>query len=556
MKNIFYALIILAHFSTVAQSIEKSKINLIDSLFSEYDKSNSPGCVLGLIKDGNFIYQRGYGSANLENNIPISSNTVFDIGSMSKQFTSAAIILLQQQGKLSLDDSVRKYIPELPWYGKTMTIRQMLNHTSGLRDYNSLLTLSGKQEEQVTTKEDALNIIIKQKNLNFNIGEEWDYSNTGFFLASVIVERISGLSMKEFSEKNIFKPLGMKNTFYLDNHTTIVPYRATAYAPNEVGGFQINMSNWEQTGDGAIQTNCNDLSLWDKNYYNPIVGGQDFLKLITTTSTLNNGEKLNYTLGLFKEEFYGLELFHHGGAWAGYRAELLRFPQEHFSVICLSNLASFNPSGLAREVAKIYLTDKLKKENKVEITKSVKSTKPLNKESVQSYSGHYHTTYNDILREVSVEGDKLFYVRNSSNKTELIYIGNDEFIIKDNGFHMKFIRSKNNEISAINVLAGGVKPITLNRYTPAKFLKTNFLNISGNYYSDELNRNCEINLSDSSLIAIIDKQDSISMSPVTKDSFVDESHSISIEFNRNQNGKVDGFYITVSRVRKIFFKRI
>jgi CubicO group peptidase (beta-lactamase class C family) len=267
MKNIFFVLIIIVHFTSKAQSIENHKIHQIDSLFSEWDKLNSPGCILGIIKDGNFIYQRGYGSANLEHNIPISSNIVFDIGSMSKQFTSTAIILLQQQGKLSLDDSVRKYIPELPWYGKTMTIRQMLNHTSGLRDYNSLLTLSGKQEEQVTTKEDALNIIIKQKDLNFKIGEEWDYSNTGFFLASVIVERVSGLSMKEFSEKNIFNPLGMENTFYLDNHATIVPYRATAYAPNEIGGFQINMSNWEQTGDGAIQTNCNDLLLWDKNYY-------------------------------------------------------------------------------------------------------------------------------------------------------------------------------------------------------------------------------------------------------------------------------------------------
>ena len=551
MKNIFLTLVILAHHSSEAQSIEKN--NQIDSLFTEWNKPNSPGCILGVIKNGSFIYQRGYGSANLEHNIPISSNIVFDIGSMSKQFTATAIILLQQQGKLSLDDSVRKYIPELPWYGKTITIRQILNHTSGLRDYNSLLTLSGKQEEQVTTKGDALNIIIKQKNINFSTGEEWDYSNTGFFLASVIVERVSGLSMKDFSEKNIFKPLGMKNTFYLDNHTTIVPYRATAYAPNKNGGFQINMSNWEQTGDGAIQTNCNDLLLWDKNYYDPKVGGQDFLKLITTTGTLSNGEKLNYTLGLFKDDFYGLELFHHGGAWAGYRAELLRFPQEHFSVICLSNLASFDPSRLSLEVAKIYLSDKLKKKDKVEITKSTKS---LNKESIQSYSGHYHTIYNDMLREVSVEGNKLFYVRNSSNKTELIYIGNDEFIIKDNGFHMKFIRSKNNEVSAISVLGGGIKPITLNRYSPANFVKTESLDLSGHYFSDELNRNCDIILSDSSLIAIIEKQDSTSMSTVTKDSFIDESNSVSIEFARNQNQKIEGFYVTVSRVRKIFFKRI
>ena len=556
MKNILYTLIVLAQFSSRAQLIEKNKINQIDSLFIEWDRINSPGCIVGIIKDGKFIYQRGYGSANLEHSIPISSNIVFDIGSMSKQFTATAIILLQQQGKLSLDDSVRKYIPELPWYGKTITIRQMLNHTSGLRDYNSLLTLSGKQEEQVTTREDALSIIIKQKKLNFNPGEEWDYSNTGFFLASVIVERISGLSMKDFAEKNIFKPLGMKNTFYLDNHATIVPYRATAYAPNEIGGFQINMSNWEQTGDGAIQTNCNDLLLWDKNYYEPKVGGQDFLNLITTTGTLNNGEKLNYTLGLFKEDFQGLELFYHGGAWAGYRAELLRFPKENFSVICLSNLASFDPSSLAREVAKIYLSDKLKKTDKVELTKGIKSNKLLSPKSIQPYIGYYHSIYNDLLREVSVEGQKLYYVRNASNKTELIYQGNDEFIIKDIGVLAKFIRAKNNEVSALSILVGGVKPTVLNRYTPANFVKTELSDLSGNYFSDELNMNYNINLGDSSLIVIVEKQDTISMTPVTKDSFVDESNSISIEFTRNQNRKVEGFNITVSRVRKIFFKRI
>ena len=300
MKNILFFLIVLFNYKLNAQTISKEKIEQIDSLFKEWDKANSPGCVIGIIKDGKFIYQRGYGIANLDHGIQISPNTTFDIASMSKQFTATAIILLQQQGKLSLDDSVRKYIPELPSYDKIITIRQMLNHTSGLRDYENLLKLSGKEEEQVVTSQEALNIITKQKKLNFNSGEDWDYSNTGFFLSSLIIERVSGLSMKAFCEQNIFGPLGMKNTFFLDNRSDIVPFRATGYSPNETGGFQINMSNWEQTGDGAIQTNCNDLLLWDKNFYDQKLGGLNLIKLLTSTGTLSSGESLYYTLGLFK----------------------------------------------------------------------------------------------------------------------------------------------------------------------------------------------------------------------------------------------------------------
>ena len=556
MKSFLFFLIILFNYKLNAQTISKDKKEQIDSLFTEWDKANSPGCVIGIIKDGEFIYQRGYGIANLDHGIRISSNTTFDIASMSKQFTATAIILLQQQGKLSLDDSVRKYIPELPCYNKIITIRQMLNHTSGLRDYENLLKLSGKEEEQVVTSQDALNIITKQKKLNFNSGEDWDYSNTGFFLSSLIIERVSGLSMKVFSEQNIFGPLGMKNTFFLDNRSDIVPFRATGYSPNETGGFQINMSNWEQTGDGAIQTNCNDLLLWDKNFYDPKLGGLDLIKLLTTTGKLNSGENLYYTLGLFKESFDGIELFHHGGNFAGYSSEFLRFPNEHFSVICLSNLASFDASALAREIATIYLSDEIKRINKLEYKKGTKSIKPLSIKNINSFVGYYHTEYNDILREVSEENKKLYYVRNSENKSELIYQGNDEFIIKDIGIAVKFSYDENKNVSAMNIKVGGVKPTILYKYTPVNFIKDKLIDTNGDYFSDELNITYNLQLGDSALILTPKNGDPLIMNPVTENSFVDESNEVSIELIRNKNNKIDSFYLTVSRVRKILFRRL
>ena len=555
MKFILFLMLGFSNLILVAQPLSKAQALRIDSLFSTWDRTNSPGCILGLIKDGKFIYQRGYGMANLELGIAISPYTVFDIGSTSKQFTAAAIILLQQQGKLSLDDLVQKYIPELPDYGKTITIRQLLNHTSGLRDYNALLFLSGKQEEQVTTKEDALRIIVKQKALNFKPGEDWDYSNTGFFLASVMVERISGQSMKAFSEQYIFGPLGMKNTFFLDNHTTIVPYRATGYAPNETNGFQINMSAWEQTGDGAVQTNSNDLLLWDRNFYEPKVGGQDLLKHLTTTGALNNGDKINYALGLFKEDFQGLELIHHGGAWAGYRAELLRFPQEKFSIICLSNLASFNPTGLAREVAKICLSDKLKKQSKTE--SEIATQKVLDQSVLNSFVGSYRSEFNDILRQVSIVNGKLYYIRGLSNKSALVYNGNDEFtLLENNGIKVKFTRDGNNNVTSMSLVTGGGRPTILTRYSPLKFEKAALFGIAGNYFSEELDVTWKLEEKDSTLlINSQSNQISLSLMLVTRDSFADTSNGASIEITRDKNKNVNGFYLTGGRVRKIYFKR-
>jgi CubicO group peptidase (beta-lactamase class C family) len=556
MKNIIFFVLVFLNLNATAQMLSKNQSTQVDSLFAEWDKTNSPGCILGVIKDGKFIYQRGYGMANIELGTAISPYTVFDIGSISKQFTATSIILLKQQGKLSLDDTIRKYIPELPYYGKSITIRQLLNHTSGLRDYNTLLFLAGKQWEQVTTKQDALSIIMSQNALNFNPGDKWDYSNSGYFLASVIVERISGQTMKAFAEQYIFGPLGMKNTFYLDNHKTIVPYRATGYAPSETSGFQINMSDWEQTGDGAVQTNCNDLLLWDNNFYDPRVGGQDLLKDLTTFGALNNGEKITYTLGLFIEDFQGMELIQHSGAWAGYRSQLLRFPQEKFSVICLSNLASFDPTGLAKEVAKIYLSDKLKPKTETDNKQKKLTVKPIEQYILRSYIGYYRSEFNDFTRQIQLEKDKLFIVRTPSNKGELIYQGNDEFIMKDYGFIVKFIRDNKNIVSALNINRGGEKPDHLTRYTPVKFTKIELSGISGNYFSKELNATYKLEACDSMLlITLPNNHETYSLTAITRDSFT-SFKGLSIELIYGKNKKVNGFYLSYGGIRKINFKRL
>jgi CubicO group peptidase (beta-lactamase class C family) len=324
-------------------------------VMAAYDRTDSPGCTVGVIKDGAFVHLRGYGMANLEHGVPLGPDTVFDIGSTSKQFSAAAIVLLAQAGRLSLDDEVRTHVRELPDYGRPVTIRHLLNHTSGLRDYLELMALAGWNFEDVSTDDDALQVIVRQRELNFEPGAEYLYSNSGFFLLSVIVKRVTGQSLRAFAAERLFRPLGMKDTHFHDDHTEIVPRRATGYSPREGGGFRIDMSFFEQTGDGSVFTTVRDLLQWDRNFYEGTVGGRPLVEQLTTPGKLRDGQPLRYALGLSVDRHQGLARVSHGGSWAGYRAELMRFPEQRLSVACLCNLSTARPSRLATEVAEAYL---------------------------------------------------------------------------------------------------------------------------------------------------------------------------------------------------------
>ena len=324
-------------------------------VFAAYDRPDSPGCTVGVIEHGAFVHVRGYGMANLEHGVPLGPRTVFDIGSTSKQFTAAAVVLLAQDGRLTLDDDVRKHVREMPDYGQPVTIRHLLTHTSGLRDYLGLMALAGWNFEDVSTDDDALALIVRQRELNFEPGAERLYSNSGYFLLSVIVKRVAGKSLRAFAAERIFAPLGMADTHFHDDHAEVVPRRATGYAPREGGGFAIAMSNFEQTGDGSVYTTVEDLLKWDANFYEPKVGGKDLAAQLTTPGRLRDGHALPYALGLAVDRHKGLPRVSHGGSWAGYRAELMRFPEQRLTVACLCNLGSADPTRLATEVAEIYL---------------------------------------------------------------------------------------------------------------------------------------------------------------------------------------------------------
>ena len=373
---------------------DDKKVAAADEVFTDLTKAGSPGCALGVYRDGKMVYSKGYGLANLEENVPITPQSVFDIGSTSKQFTATSILLLEKEGKLSIKDDVRKYLPELPDYGQKITILHLLNHTSGLRDYLTLMELAGINTDSVTTDEDALQIILRQKALNFAPGSDYLYSNTGFFLLSVIVKRVSGKTLREFAAENIFTPLEMTHTQYRDDHTSLIANRAMAYDEKEKGvGYSMDVSYFEQTGDGAVHTSVEDLLKWDENFYSAQIGGIAFLAEIQEQGKLNSGKVLDYAKGLGIGEYRGLRTVSHGGSWGGYRAELLRFPEQHFSVACLCNLGSANPTSRAHRVADAYLGSLMKPREAKKETKeeSAKEKKVISQtaEQLKSYQGDY-----------------------------------------------------------------------------------------------------------------------------------------------------------------------
>ena len=326
----------------------------IDAVFKDFGPT-TPGCALGVYNGGEVLYARGYGMADLDLNVPITPETLFDIGSTSKQFTAAATVLLVNEGKLSLSDDVRKYVPELPDYGHVITIDHLLHHTSGLRDYDGLLYLAGHYFEDFTTDDDALDIIVAQKALNFEPGSRWSYSNTGFFLLALIVKRVSGQNLADFAKARMFNPLGMEKTHFRNDHAAILKQRAVAYDPAPKGGFKIDMSNWDQLGDGGVNTNVLELAKWHHEFYQPTVGGAALIDKLQTPAKLDDGKPTSYGRGLFLDTYRGLKRVHHGGAWAGYRAMLMRFPDQRIAIGLTCNVSNADTQKRAEAVADVLL---------------------------------------------------------------------------------------------------------------------------------------------------------------------------------------------------------
>lgn len=331
----------------------------IDALFARFARPDSPGAGLVIIRDGGIVLERSYGQASLAPARPITADTSFYIGSVSKQFTAAAIALLHQRGQLSLDDDIRKHVPELPDYGARITIRQCVHHTSGLRDYLALRSLAGLDPNAHFTDADVLALLRRQQALGFPPGSRYLYSNSGYFVLSLIVRRVSGQSLRDFAAANIFEPLGMKTAQFRDDHRHPIPHRAEGYNTAAGGGYRIDNPNFDVVGAGGVFMTARDFAAWDRNFHTPRVGDAAFVQLLQTPATLNDGTRIDYAFGLRVGRYRGAEIVEHSGAYGGFRAHVIRLPAHRLSVVCFTNLATSQPGRLVRQVVDRVLGDRL-----------------------------------------------------------------------------------------------------------------------------------------------------------------------------------------------------
>ncbi|NJD09273.1 MAG: beta-lactamase family protein, partial [Gemmatimonadetes bacterium] len=353
-----------------------------------------PGAVIAVVRGGKIVYQKAWGLANLAHQVPFTLGTRTNIGSTSKQFTAFAILLLASQGKLSLDDDVRKHIPELPDLGATVRIRHLLSHTSGYREFLNALLMGGLRLDQgeYIDRAEIIAIVQRQPALQNQPGAEFNYNNTGFALLATIVERVGGKPFPQWLEENVFRPIGMTGTMVRASNTAVVPGSAQGYAADAAGGWREVGDIGASMGAGGIYTTVGDLALWLRNFRTGQVGAPAFLAQMTTRFVLNGGDTTGYGMGLFVDRWRGLRRYQHGGADAAHRSQLIYFPELDAGVIVDSNDAAFNAGGIADQVAAIFFADKLTPAPALAPANATPAAAPFDVAKFDAYAGRYELT--------------------------------------------------------------------------------------------------------------------------------------------------------------------
>jgi CubicO group peptidase (beta-lactamase class C family) len=543
---LFAASLILPLNCAGQDTAERDRERKVDQLFADYEKSPSPGCAVGIIRNGEFVYRRGYGQASLELGVPLTPQSVFYMGSVSKQFTAASVVLAAEQGFLSLDDDVRKWVPELPSYGKPITIREMLHHTSGLRDIFSLLFLSGRNAEDLHPTPELVDLVAHQKGLNFPTNDEFLYSNTNYFLMSVIIKRTTGKPLSVFAEENIFKPLGMSHTRFYDDHTLVVPGRVAAYEPAS-DGFRLDWStNFDKVGDGGLMSSVDDLLLWDRSFYDNKLGKGTLLKELQTQGVLNGGKTIEYALGLFISSYRGLPIVSHGGALFGYRTILMRFPRQKFSVIGLCNVGTANTSHFAEQIADIYLDGQFPLDAKdgSGAKKAAASGQPAD---AQALSGIYRDADSHSVYKLSAaDGDLVLFGQHlkSTGLNQFAFPGGAElqFAAQPNS-GMRMTISPKDSASEI-----------FERFVPVTPSAGDLAQYAGTYASDELETKYKFAVKDGKLTLSVNWQDPATLEPSVPNEFTGRG-GVTYVFVRDAQNRVSALDVFAGRVRNIRFTR-
>jgi CubicO group peptidase (beta-lactamase class C family) len=435
-------------------------------MFLGSDQLPGPGAAVAVMKDGKIVFSKGYGYADLESDRKITPTTIFHVASVSKQFTAFVIAMLADQGKLSLDDDIRKYLPELHDFGTPITINHLVHHTSGLRDQWNLLMMAGWRLDDVITEAQIMRLISKQRELNFKPGEEFVYCNTGFTLMAVIVKRVTGKTLNEWTKANVFEPLGMRNTSFYDDHERVVPNRAYSYYKDgRTGEFKKSVLSYANAGATSLFTTVEDLNIWAQNFETMKVGNAKVMAMMHQKFILNKGDTSDYAMGLSIGEYRGAEIVSHSGGDAGFRSFLVRFPEQHVSVAVASNYAQFPPGGLAFAEAAVFLGDALEPV-KEEVIKPQEPSNdpPFDPKSVKlnDYVGSYYSEELETRYSFEVKNDTLVSHHQRHNDFKLNPRSADTFNMNFLGT-VAFTRDGKGRVDGFKASSGRVRNLVFKR---------------------------------------------------------------------------------------------
>jgi CubicO group peptidase (beta-lactamase class C family) len=541
-KYLRVACLLLTLFSRSYGQVNDSLAKKIDAVFSEWDKTNSPGCALAVLKDGKVIYTRGYGMSNMEYSIAITPASIFHVASISKQFAAASIQRLALEGKLSLTDDVRKYIPEMPDMGHAVTLAHLMHHSSGLRDQWDLQALAGWREGDLITEDDVMESLKRQQGLNFTPGEEYVYCNTGYTLLGVVVKRVTGVSLRRYADSVFFQPLGMHSTHFHSDHSEIVPNRTSAYEWED-GRWKINIPVFDTYGATSLFTTVGDLAKWDENFYTAGVGGQAFIDAMLKPGVFNNGNGQNYASGLVLGEYKGRRIVEHSGADAGYRANFLRFPEQHFSVIVLANLGNINTADVCRKVTDLFLPPGPGSVNKVVIVDTA---------TIGRWSGDYFDA--TIKGRMTVEGNSVNFGNSGwlrVNGTTLDPLNDSAFKNPISGTEYSFHVAGGKVMMVLH--SGGMQDRRYEKVKKVAVSLAGMEDFAGTYYSKELDVRYSLFIKDDILQVKTPRYEAAELKPFIKDAF---TGPFVVEFQRDKKGKVGGFLLSTGRSRNLRFEKV
>ena len=543
MKKLISTLLFSLTISMTFAQIEKEITNLFEEVGSR------PGAIVGVFKDGKIEFQKAYGLANLDYDIPITSKTVFDVGSVAKQFTATCIFLLEQQGKLAIDDPIQKHLPEMPVFqDEEVTIRHLLNHTSGLRDYAEIMGYAGTPFENIFTEEMGLDIMIRQKERNFPPGQQFMYNNGGYLLLAIIVRRTSGESIGSFAQKHIFDPLGMTSTFILENPNRIVKNSATGYTPLTDSTYQKkHFYNIALGGDGQVYTTFEDLLLWDNNFYDKELGGQALYDRQHERGILNNGDPIEYAGGLFIQENKGQRVVQHTGSWGGFRTVLWRLPSLKKTLVVLANTPDFLNGPKFFGLLDLMIPKEESKQKAKEVERSTNTTK-LTTQQLQKYTGLFAVKDQPHLRlQSKLKNDTLTITQLwDEQEYQLIPSSENDFFRKDRPmFNCTFDKE-----TGAPVVVNEIFEVWQTEKVEAYYSTTNLEAFTGEYYSPEVGVSYSIQVEENHLSVFRNKEKIKTLSLVSKNVF--GNHFQGYQFTETV-GKITGFLMQDRRVRNLKF---